>query len=381
MNKKFLCFLLIFIFLITGCSTNNSNKNDELIEFLKNESIAETKELKELILNNLNNDILKNNITNIYEEYLNKINDFSLVSEITKFNNEYKKKMYDQIPNANNESDFSNLNQKDKEEILVLLDKYLYRTNLIGIPLTSSYSLNLNSTSIRTWEYFFGENGIKTKTTKENYWDIKPILSNKYFIKGLNLCIDKDLFKNFSNINLQNSIDYSNYDYYDYNLIKAKKYFRLALIELIETKVYTPTISNPTILNIEIAYGSFSESNNCEEIHNIIKKSIEDAFNVEEVTNGKFILNISSWTSDYFGQIYSEKLYVGKFDVSFDKISGSIVDSNEYKNYILLSSNNDISNNLTTNWSIDTSKTDIDCIVYNGYKYSYDEILLALLKS
>ena len=74
----------------------------------------------------------------------------------------------------------------------------------------------------------------------------------------------------------------------------------------------------------------------------------------------------------------SEKLYNGKFDISFDKISGSTVDLNPYIEYLLRSSNSDLSNDLTVNWSHNTGTTDNDCIIYNGFKYSYDEVLLAL---
>ena len=380
MIKKLLsCFILILFLFITGCN-NTGEKTNELIEFLRSESINDFNELKELVIINLSDDTIKNNINNISKEYLDKIYHLDKVSEISKLNEDYKKKIYDQVPINATELHFTITSEEGKEKVLNLLDKYLYRTNLIGIPLTKSYSLNLNSTSFATWEYFFGENGIKKQTPKNEYWDVKAILSNEYFIRGLNLCLDKELFKNFESINNDSQIDYSKYDYYNYNLEKAKKYFKLAIDELVETNVYNLVEDSNITLNIEIAYGQFTDKNKCKEIHNIIKKSIEEAFNSDEVSSGNFIINVTSWTGEYFGQIFSEKLYCGKYDISFDKISGSGLDFSLYREYLLRSSNSDISNNLTTNWSHDTGKTVNDCIIYNGYKYSYDEILLALSK-
>lgn len=371
--------LMIFLF-ITGCNIKE-DKKDELVEFLIDESISDLTELKELIINNVDSDTLKNDIAGIYDEYLEKVNSFSKVSEISKLNKEYKDKIYEQVPVNLGELDFTNLSEDDKKELLNLLDKYLYRTNLIGIPLSKSYSLNLNSTSASSWEYFFGENGTITKTPKEEYWNVLPFLSNEYFLRGLNLCLNKELFENYENLNTESQIDYSKYRYYDYNLDKARKYFRLAITELVENNIYNPTKDSPIVLNIEISYGKFTDLNKCEEIHSIIKESIEEAFNTKEVSNEQFLINVNHWEGEYFGQIYSQKLYNGHFDISFDKISDSTLDFNPYKEYLLRSSNAILSNGLTVNWSHDTGDINYDCIIYNGYRYSYDEVLLALKAS
>ena len=353
-------------------------KKDELIEFLITESIKEIRKLNELVIDNLDSDVVKNNIENIYNEYLDKVYTLTKVSDISKLNKEYKNQLYKQVPINKDKLNLSNLSVDEEKEVLNLLDEYLYRTNLIGIPLSKSYSLNLNSTTSKTWEYFFGENGIKAQTKKEDYWNVSVVLSNEYFLKGLNLCLDKSLFEDYENINITNEIDYSKYDYYNYNFENAKKYFNLAIKELMENNIYIPTDNNPVRLNIEIAYGDFTNTNKCEEIHYIIKNSIEKAFNSNEVGGSNFHLEVDFWEGEYFGQIYTEKLYNGKFDISFDKISGGGLDFNQYKEYLMRSSNSELSNNLTVNWSHDTGSIEYDCIIYNGYKYSYDDILLAL---
>ena len=150
MIKKLLsCFILILFLFITGCN-NTGEKTNELIEFLRSESINDFNELKELVIINLSDDTIKNNINNISKEYLDKIYHLDKVSEISKLNEDYKKKIYDQVPINATELHFTITSEEEKEKVLNLLDKYLYRTNLIGIPLTKSYSLNLNSTSFAT---------------------------------------------------------------------------------------------------------------------------------------------------------------------------------------------------------------------------------------
>ena len=121
--------------------------------------------------------------------------------------------------------------------------------------------------------------------------------------------------------------------------------------------------------------GSKSEKN--EQLFNILKNNIEAAFNDLSVSNGDFVLTVEAWYGEYFGQIYTEKNYKGQFDLSYDKISGSSYD--QYMYYKLLSSNPNLSNYLTINWSIDTNNIEDDCIVYKGYRFTYDALLALLL--
>ena len=216
-KKIFLVLLSIFLFFLTSCDTSQ-NKENELIEFLKEESISNFNELKELVVNNLDNDSIKVSVNDIYNEYLLKLDSLENVSDISKLTKDYKNKMYNQIPINTTELELTNLSLDEKNKICRLLDEYLYRTNLIGIPLSKSYRLNLNSTTYSWWEYFFGENGVNKQTPREEYWDVKTILSNEYFLRGLNLCLDKELFEKYEILNVDSQMDYSNYDYYNYNI-------------------------------------------------------------------------------------------------------------------------------------------------------------------
>ena len=138
--------------------------------------------------------------------------------------------------------------------------------------------------------------------------------------------------------------------------------------------IYAVSSQYPIQLKLEIAFGTKSKAN--EELFNSLKSSIETAFNDKIVSNGNFVLSVEPWYGEYFGQIYGEKLYNGQFDLSYDKISLSSF--NQYMCYNSLSSDLNISSNLTINWSIDTNNIDDDCIVYNGYRFTYDYLLTLL---
>ena len=200
---------------------------------------------------------------------------------------------------------------------------------------------------------------------------MKPLLSNEYFIKGLNLCINKSEF----NINYPLSeIDYQKYNFYEYNLDLARKYFAASLEEMIETGIYNPSSGKVELL-IEIAFDSKNEQS--EQIYQIFKNQIETAFNNQQVTNGLFELKVDVWYGEIFGSIFPEKNYKGCFDISYGKISGGSFDFKPYKEYLLLSSSKELSNSMTLNFSLDTNSLD-DCIVYNGYRFTYDALLVLL---
>ena len=101
------------------------------------------------------------------------------------------------FPYANGVINFTNSN--DKVNIYKAIEDYLIRNNLTRLNIFENdgfFSLNINATSKETWEYLFGENGKILKTNKEDYWDVKPVLSNHFFIKALDLAINKEEIAN-----------------------------------------------------------------------------------------------------------------------------------------------------------------------------------------
>ena len=65
--------------------------------------------------------------------------------------------------------------------------------------------------------------------------------------------------------------------------------------------------------------------------------------------------------------------------MSFCKISGTAIDKKTYKEYLTLSSSSSLSSGFNLSWSINTNTFE-DCIIYNNYKFTYDQILKLLDK-
>ena len=361
----------------------------EDVAFYQDVKVNDLSSMKQLILDNINDVSLKENITNMFGECEHSIKYSTSISSITQIYDKCISDIYNLIPTADNDSEVISLNDAEKENIMLLLDEYVFRNSLMGAPLANSdwgyESITLNTLNNKTWEYFFGENGTICQTTKENYWDVKPFMSNDNFIKGINLALDKSLFlditPNGSSENINKIIDVTKYDYYKFDIDLARKYFKVALEEMVEQGIYdVSNLSEPINLTIEIAWDPWSSYKILEEVHNNVKACLESAFNVESVTNGNFTLTVDAWHSDNYGQIFSKKIYKGQYDASFGQISGTSIDNKTYRCYRLLSSNSYISKGFNVNWSLDTSSYD-DCIVYNGYKYSYDSLLNLLIEN
>lgn len=352
----------------TVCGYKKISISNEILSLAKQDAQKEIEKYKNLIIFDVEKN-LQDSINEIINNYLSEISIATSISGINSLHFECINDINNLIPKASGLLDFSTLSDNEINKILNLLDEFIFRNNLAGVPINKYRALNLNSTTKAQWQQLFGENGSIKQTNVQNYWNVKPFLSNGYFIKGLNLCLNKDLITDLQTNSL---IDFSDYEYYDYNIDLARKYFKLALTQMIEERIYDiSSINNPIELKLEIAFGSKTEDN--EKAFNIIRNFIETAFNDFRVTNNKFVIKVEAWYGEIFGEIFTKKNYNGQFDLSYDIISSSNFDP--YMSYRLLSSTAEISNDLTTNWSIITSKLENDCIVYNGYRFSYDAIL------
>ena len=228
----------------------------------------------------------------------------------------------------------------------------------------------MNSTTKEQWINFFGEEGSIYQTSKDKYWEVKPFLSNRYFLKGLSLSLPKEDEEEINETSFY-KIDYSKYDYYKYDKELASKYFALAVKEM---DMVSPSLEETLNIELEIAFGTKTEQN--ELTFNSLKNNIESAFNDISVSEGKIVLEVKPWYGITFSEIYSKKNYNGQFDLSFDKISGSGYD--ELMDYKLLSSSKQISNGLTINWSIDTNNIEEDCIIFKGKRFTYDSLISLL---
>ena len=354
---------LMLLSTLFSCSFTDREKAD----FVREEKIHELNKMKDLIIDNVKD---PTSINNVFSKFESKISESNIIKEMTSLYDSCLKEVYSLIP-VKEEFVFKGLDYGENKKLFHSVDEFILRNNLAGIPISSTRTLNLNSTTYEQWEEFFGENGTKCQTAKENYWDVKPFLSNKHFLKGLTLCLDKELFKDETS-GEKYRIDYTKSDYFNYDLDLSRKYFSIALDELKE--YYKNDSSRPIKLKMEIAFGSLFENDIA--LFEKLKNSIETAFNDKKVTKGDYNLEVVSWCGEYFSSVFPEKSYCGQFDLSYPKISSSSFIPYEF--YKMLSTDLGISGHLTVNWNFDTSDVEKDSIVYDGYRYSYDTIVSAL---
>ena len=402
---------------------NSSSVENESIEISSSEEIIDLEliQYKNIILEELEDfvayfnlskldETLKENVINKHKQCVEQINTLDNISSIKDAYENAKKELANVIPLANGEYDYTSLSIQEKTEISGLLLSYAMQNNFAGIGLAESsdglsyINLNLNSTSTEDWEELFGENGIVCQTNKEEYYEVKPILSNEFFIKGLLHSINRYEFalnddgldqaqispitsktgymltSGYSILDTENYKNYLNTFSLDenndiYSVEKARDYFKFAIKELEENNIYTPgSKDNPTIIEFEIAYMYESQKNR---FHDFIKESIEEIFNDEYVTNGNYILNITYYVGKTWDETIRLKQYVGKFDLGIGSIGLSAM--MEYYHFLSLSTNTNISRWSTVNFSFNTNRVDKGILIYNNERYSYDALLSAAI--
>ena len=253
----------------------------------------------------------------------------------------------------------------------------------------TTFKLNMNTCTAEQWEALFGENGTITQTPKENYWDVKPIMSNQNFLKGLNYCIDR---KGFAEIqgntpsnnyfgssylsDPENGVSYNstqahkdavasmmdNTDGYGYSLALAQSYFKAACDELIANGTY----ASGDEIHIEICW---MDTASIDEMGVYIKQYIEDAFNK---CGGGLTIVVDNYACAVWSDVYYAKMMIGQFDIGFGSISGNSL--NPLNFFEVLKSDN--SSGFTLNWGVDTSVVS-DEIVYDGRTWSFDSLWTA----
>ena len=344
------------------------------LKFSKDDKLLELQKLEVLLIGQLDKQ-LKQDVMMLFSKSYQEIKNANKTTELDAIKEKYLKDIYDLIPEQNGRVDFTSLNDSEKQIILSLMDEYIFRNFLGGIPINKYYTLNLNQLTEEKWIEWFGENGIIFPNQLDNYWHVKEVLSNEYFIKGLSHAINKEKIEMTY---LTNLIDYEKSDFFKHDLTLSKRYFQAAILELTEQGVFDLK-AEPIEINLEIAFDLESEFK--ASLFNSLKEMFESSFNDNDVSNGIFRLTVNPSYSEIFGSIFYDKNYRGHFDLSFDKISGTTIDTKPYKDYMILSTHKELSKGFNINFSIDTNELRDDCIVYNGYKYSYDAILSALIES
>ena len=264
----------------------------------------------------------------------------------------------------------------------------------------SNFKLNLNTASEETWEYYFGTNGVVSKTPESDYWDVEPALSNKHFVKALSYALNRQLVANAhasvpscsylggvymsdpENGEFYNSTQAhkdaisfitEDTDGYGYSLQLAIENFQYALAELeAEGKIERGTPDNPTVITLEIAWMyPYQEQS----YHAEVKQQLESAFNYPTVSDGCYQLNVEFWAGQEWSDVYYNKLMMGQFDLGFGSISGNSYNILDYLS--VLSADQSLSGGFTLNWGPQTDSDDQYFLIYDGYKWSFDNLIKA----
>ncbi len=250
----------------------------------------------------------------------------------------------------------------------------------------STFKLNMNTCNAEEWEALFGENGTITQTPKENYWNLKPAMSNDNFLKGLNYSINRKEFAEiqgntpsnnyFGSSYLsdpENGVSYNstqahadavasqleNTDGYGYSLPLAQQYFKAAADEMIANGDYA---AGDTI-TIEIAWMYASDE---EDMHVYIEKYMEDAFNS---CGSDLTLDVVFWVGGAWSDVYYNKMMLGQFDIGFGSISGNSLNPLNFLEVL----RSDNTSGFTLNWGVDTSIPSED-LNYDGRKWSFNSL-------
>lgn len=341
-----------------------------------------------------------NEVNTKFLKMVAELNNKQSYKEAKNFYDEIKLNLFDELKVADGIYSSLTLSKQDKIKIIASLENYAIMNNLTGIIMldkkNSTVKLNINTCDQNSWEYLFGSNGVVYKNSVDKYWKVNPVLNNNNFVKALSYSIDrktlgtkKELSPSINYFPSDFLIDDTNYndtsyhknnvknlldgtDGYGYSLELARKYFRIALLELEEgNKIKPGTISNPTIIKIEIAWQT---SNQIYSYHNFIKKCLETAFNDKSVSGGGYKLEIDSWVGSSSSSLYEEKILKGHYDLGF----GNISTTSEYEKLLAtISTNTNISNNYGLNYGINTNDVNY-CCIYNNQRFSYDALYMYL---
>ena len=251
---------------------------------------------------------------------------------------------------------------------------------------STTYKLNMNTCDAEEWEYLFGENGTITQTAKENYWDLKPAMSNDNFLKGLNYSLNRKEFatilgKTPSNnyfgssylSNPEDGVSYNstqahadavagqlaNTDGYGYSLTLAQQYFKAAADEMIANGDYA---AGDTIV-IEICW---MDTASIDDMGIYIEKYMEDAFNS---CGSELTLDVQHFACAVWSDVYYNKMMIGQFDIGFGSISGNSLNPINFLEVL----RSDNSSGFTLNWGTDTSIVSDD-LTYDGRKWSFNSL-------
>lgn len=270
--------------------------------------------------------------------------------------------------------------------------------NVLRTEGSTIIKLNINSTTREQWMYYFGPDGtIYPSDNPDDYWAVKPIMSNKNFLNGFYFAMNRQELADMSGKNpavgyLSNAymIDPSGRQSFResiygqsvvwerqvsagnaecYSPALAQDYFDLAGRELVEAGYYQP---GQTIT----IRGIFRYQSTIDNLGAYIKSYVEDAFNIANANNGtnlKIVLDLKVG-----GNTYNETYTLmdhGQFDFAEGAVSGVVLNPLDFMN--TCSSTKSINQGFCLNWGMPTNTIDEESgayCVFDGLRWSYDAL-------
>ena len=278
------------------------------------------------------------------------------------------------------------------------LSKYKSDPRTTTVTGDSVFKLNINSCTEEQWIEKFGEEGEIATTPESDYWDVKPWMSNKDFLKGLLFSIDRETIATnhgsiascnyFSSAYMsdpENGKSYNNTEehekalieagfeteesiasgdrIYGYNTELSKNLFDSA----IDTMLADGSIKKGDTLNIDIWWMAESQITT---YGAEIKSFVEPVFNnAPKAKANNLTLSINNFGVASALDVYYKHLMVGQFDLGFGSISGNPLNPLNFMEVL----KSDNSSGFTLNWGPDTSVLD-ESLVYDGKIWSYDTL-------
>lgn len=252
---------------------------------------------------------------------------------------------------------------------------------------SSTTKFNLNTCTKEEWEELFGVNGLVAPTQNESeYWDVKPIMSNRDFIRGLSYAINRqeiadkigltpsvNYFGSAYMSNPEEGISYNSTqehkdaiadllegtDEYGFSENRAKAAFKKACDDLIASGVYQAGDN----IELEVVYMS---ENNVTNYGADVEKYWSDAFNN---CGGGLTISFKHFIPSNWQDVYYKKMMVGQYDIGLGGIEGNTLNPLNFLEVL----KSDNSSGFTLNWGLDTNVCTED-LTYLGKHWSFDAL-------
>ncbi len=285
------------------------------------------------------------------------------------------------------------------DEVSIPVDELVNHRNDKNVLRTEGSTiikLNINSTTNEQWEAFFGESGSVTTTAKNNYWDVKPIMSNQYFLEGFYYAMNRQELADLAGKNpavgylskaymidpagkesYRDSIYGKSAVWYRQQTAGNENAYSRSVAETYFDAAGTQLLAEGSYRNgdtIEIT-GYFRYQTTIDNLGSYIKSYLQDAWNAVNVNkDGKNLpLKVNLLVG---GTTYNDtytRMDEGQFDFAEGAISGNVLNPLDFMN--TCSSTVALNQGFNLNWGDPTNEvTATNPVIFDGKIWSYDAL-------